>query len=408
MKLRSGHPYWLARDRLPRALPPLESDADCEALVIGGGVTGALCAHMLVEVGFDCILIDKRDFLAPSTAGGSTPASTALLLYELDTPLTELTERIGEEDAARCFLLGLEAINELERLAALIPGGCDFARRKSLYIASKEADAALLEREHRARTRLGFRVDHLSRRDMAGQTSIRAPAALLTHDAAEVNPYRLAHGLLLGAQSRGLRIFEGTRAEQYERAAGETRIVTATGHTIRARHVVFATGYEAHEQLQKYVGRLISTYACVTQPLRDTPGWPEHWLVWETAHPYLYIRSTPDGRAMIGGEDEPISDASQRDALIPRKSAALLARFADLFPDIRAEPGMSWAGFFAQTEDSLPFIGPAPAEQFPGALLALGYGANGITFSVIAARIIRDLITGSANNDARLFRLDRD
>jgi glycine/D-amino acid oxidase-like deaminating enzyme len=41
------------------------------------------------------------------------------------------------------------------------------------------------------------------------------------------------------------------------------------------------------------------------------------------------------------------------------------------------------------------------------AYFALGYGGNGVTYSMIAARIICDLYLGKANADARLFRFDR-
>ena len=57
------------------------------------------------------------------------------------------------------------------------------------------------------------------------------------------------------------------------------------------------------------------------------------------------------------------------------------------------------------TADGLPFIGPHPS--FPRACFALGYGGNGITYSAIAAGIIRDAYLRMANPTARLFRFDR-
>jgi glycine/D-amino acid oxidase-like deaminating enzyme len=37
----------------------------------------------------------------------------------------------------------------------------------------------------------------------------------------------------------------------------------------------------------------------------------------------------------------------------------------------------------------------------------LGYGGNGITFSMIASEIIRDLILGKTNKNAAIFSFDR-
>ena len=45
------------------------------------------------------------------------------------------------------------------------------------------------------------------------------------------------------------------------------------------------------------------------------------------------------------------------------------------------------------------------AADHPHTCFALGYGGNGITFSVIAAELIRDWWTGRPNPDAALFAL---
>src|SRR5262245_32461516 len=98
MDLRSGNPYWLVRDGLIEDYLPLKSDVRCDVLIIGGGISGALAAWELVRRGFDCVLIDKRDF-----GQGSTCASTCLLLYETDVMLSELIARRGERTAIRAW-----------------------------------------------------------------------------------------------------------------------------------------------------------------------------------------------------------------------------------------------------------------------------------------------------------------
>jgi glycine/D-amino acid oxidase-like deaminating enzyme len=67
--------------------------------------------------------------------------------------------------------------------------------------------------------------------------------------------------------------------------------------------------------------------------------------------------------------------------------------------------GYAWAGTFATTNDSLPFIGKLPG--YPGVWAALGYGGNGITFSVVAATILRDAWIGQPHPDAKLFDFSR-
>jgi len=72
---------------------------------------------------------------------------------------------------------------------------------------------------------------------------------------------------------------------------------------------------------------------------------------------------------------------------------------------IPLKPDFSWAGAFATTKDGLPYIGTIPER--PNTYFALGFGGNGITFSVIAAEILRDLIQGKKNENAKLFMFNR-
>jgi glycine/D-amino acid oxidase-like deaminating enzyme len=83
----------------------------------------------------------------------------------------------------------------------------------------------------------------------------------------------------------------------------------------------------------------------------------------------------------------------------------LARRFRQLFPALKLEDAYSWAGTFARTEDGLPFIGQQPGVR--NTWIALGYGGNGITFSLIAAEMIRDGILGRQNTDSNVFGFER-
>src|ERR1700679_4202837 len=119
MNLTSDLPFWTVRNGLICVYPALDADIRCEALVVGGGISGALLAHELVERGVDCVVIDRRDI-----GFGSTSASTALLQYEIDTPLYKLRKKVGPEAAERAYCLGVDSISRLQSLAGK---DCGFA-----------------------------------------------------------------------------------------------------------------------------------------------------------------------------------------------------------------------------------------------------------------------------------------
>jgi glycine/D-amino acid oxidase-like deaminating enzyme len=240
---------------------------------------------------------------------------------------------------------------------------------------------------------------------VAAESSLPHPAAILSRLGAQLDAYRFTYGLLKAAQRQGARIFDRTEVTRTQWDARGATLHTPRGR-VRARHLVCATGYEADGWLVRPLTELRSTFAFVTEPVPALDGWPARGcLIWETADPYVYLRTTPDRRIIIGGGDEPFYDPARRDRLLARKTGSLQRRLRQWFPRIRAAVACAWAGTFARTEDGLPWIGQHPRN--PRLWLALGYGGNGITFSLLAARLIRDGILGRPNPDGRLFGFER-
>ncbi len=193
--------------------------------------------------------------------------------------------------------------------------------------------------------------------------------------------------------------------ESYEVGPDGLTVATGSGVTARAKWIVFATGYEVVEVLKRDIVNLNSSFAFVSEPLETFPGWWEKCLLWETARPYIYIRTTVDGRAIVGGEDASYRNPLRRDAALKKKAAKLEKRFREMFPAIDLQPAYAWAGTFGETKDGLAYIGSV--SELPRCFFTLGFGGNGITYSVIAAEIVRDAIQGRKHPDARLFRFER-
>lgn len=402
MDLRSGTPVWLLEPGTLRGWPDLDGPCDADVVVVGAGISGALAALHLAEAGLDVLVLDRRE-----AGRGSTLASTALLQYEIDTSLVDLGEKIGCEPAARAYRRSAAAVERFGELVALLGDDCGFAWRPSLYLGVTEADAGQLDAEVRARRACGIDVELLDARDIRAQYPFQRPAAIRSALAAEADPLRLTLSLLRRAESLGAVIRTGAGADvaRIETGKGKPALTTVTGHVIRAGHVVLATGYESERYLPLPVGRLLSTYAMATEPEESLEGWDDRCLIWETARPYLYLRTTPSGRLIAGGEDERITDADARDARIGAKCADLVRRAGGIWPSLRLAPECAWAGFFGETPDGLPVIGTPP--NMPRSHFALGYGGNGITFGLIAAEIITASITGRADPDAELFSFGR-
>lgn len=401
MDLRSGHPFWLVSNPLFAVYPPAEGNLKSDVVVIGAGITGALVTLLLAKAGIDVITVDKRE-----VCWGSTAASTALLQYEIDTPLHELREMYGRAFADRCYHSCARAIQSLQDLACQLPVNPHFQRKPSIYLAKTKSSAAKLAKEFAARQDAGFDVEWWDAADVAKQTGISRPAAIFSREGAQVDAYRMAHGALQQAAAHGARIYDRTAVRQFLPDKSGVDVILENGQ-IRTKHVVFATGYEVKDFLRKKrVVDLNSSFALVTEPLTGTwPKWRDDALIWEMAKPYFYLRTTADRRIIIGGEDIPEPDADKRDALLPAKTRKLERALEKLLPGIDAQTSFAWSGTFGETADGLPYIGTLAG--FPRAFFALGFGGNGITYSILAAEIISATLRGEKHPDAELFSFDR-
>lgn len=400
MDLVSPQPFWPLKNGLLSVYPPLREDISCDVVILGGGISGALMAERLSEEGMNVTLVEKRD-----VGAGSTSASTALLQYEIDTSLLELSKLYGKERAERAYRLCHDSIDAIERMAEKLRIECSFQRRKSVYLASRKKDAKHLRAECTARCDAGIQVDYWDADAVAAHFSFSREAALVSVQGAELDCYIFAHALLRKSVENGARVFDKTVIRKNESGKSGVRLTTDRGCVIHAKYAIFATGYESQEFLPRKVVRLKSTYALASEPVPDFPGWWQRCLLWETARPYLYLRTTNDQRVLIGGEDDDFRNPARRDAAVDKKTDKLAQKFRELFPDIDLEVAYRWAGTFGETKDGLPYIGSI--RQMPHCCFVLGFGGNGISYSVIAADLVRDVIFGRMNPDIVLFGFDR-
>ncbi|MFC4779527.1 NAD(P)/FAD-dependent oxidoreductase [Paenibacillus sp. GCM10023252] len=392
MDLQSGSFYWpttLHEAETP-SYPPLAEDADCDVLIVGCGSSGAQCAYYLAETGLKIIMVDKR-----KAGMGSTATNTALIQYAGDKTFTGLVNSFGESCALRHLKRCEEAIQEIEASCASLPFDAEFVRRDTLYSAFCEEDVPQLQTEYALLTKHGFDVEWWEEERIASHYPWRRKAAIYYKNDAEMNPYTYNLGLLEHARSRGVRIYEHTEINGHQFEQDYNLFYTGDGYTIKASHVIIASGYEGLEFRGEKNAVITSSYSIVTEPVEAFTGWHVRTLLWDSARPYIYARTTADRRIIIGGLDESTSYAEQRDAKLKHKSELLLQELAKLFPAIPAKIAYQIAAFYGGTHDGLPIIGQY--DDFPRCYYLFGYGDNGTVYNMVLAREIRDLImTGSS------------
>lgn len=399
MHLTGGSPFYLIKDGLQTSYPKLLQNTETNIVIIGGGISGALSAYYLTNAGIDCILLDAR------TIGlGSTCASTSLLQYELDTPLHILKEKIGERNAGKAYRLCGDAIDTIMQIMNDI-NFKDYQNTASLFFSTHSSEKKFMRKEFDARRSAGFHVSLLNKDELKNEYGLKANYAILSQEGCCTDAYALTYALLNYSIKKGLQVFDRTAIKKINYKKNTT-LTTEDGYLIKAKNIINATGYEVVNFIPKGIVDFYCTYAVASEQASEKNQYEKNKvMMWNTDDPYLYMRLTKDNRIIVGGRDESFSNSFTRQTLLDKKARQLQKDFNKVFPALELKKEFVWSGTFGKTKDSMPYIGAY--KKTPNTYYALGFGGNGITFGVVAAKILCDTICAKPNANAKLFSFER-
>ena len=177
---------------------------------------------------------------------------------------------------------------------------------------------------------------------------------------------------------------------------GESPTVTTDdGRKYSAASLVLATNYPL---ISKMFAELPAyrTYAVgIRVPRVSVPA----ILLWDTADPYVYVRTQPmdDGNLLIvGGEDHRTGQADDGRERFERLAAWAKKNVKFDGDMISGEVAYEWSGQCVETHDGLAFIGRFSAGE-PNVYLITGDSGMGMTHGTIGGMLVSDLIFGREN-----------
>lgn len=390
MRLRTAESYWLLKNGLMHSYPSLQEDLETDLVVIGAGITGALVSHSLKKAGYKVVVLDKGD-----VAFGSTAASTSMIQYEIDEMLIDLSEKIGKQSAAECYLAGVKSIQDLSILVKEESIDCDFQIKKSLYLAHDQKTEEKLYQEYLLRREIGIQIDWLSPEEIYKRYGIKSLSGTLSECGASVDIYQLAHGLFYKNStdtSNPLQVYDHSPFKNVEETKDGVIVHLENGFTVKAQKAIYCSGFETTKMFKEHIAHLFETFACVSEPCKHLTEKIGDTLVWTTGNPYIYLRTTGDNRVLIGGEDSSFRLGLLAETIKKHKSHILQDKVKEMMPDLHFIEDFTWSGVFGQTKDALPYIGSSP--EYKNSLFVLGFGGNGITFSVQAMDLILKCLKG--------------
>jgi glycine/D-amino acid oxidase-like deaminating enzyme len=368
--------YWLADDRAGFSENRLEGQVD--VAVVGGGVTGCACAHVLADAGRRVRLYDAREI-----AGGASGRNGGFALRGGAPAYDIARERLGPERAQELWRLTERYLDRLEELA-----GDAFHRTGSLRLAADRQERDELEAEFQALREDGFAVEW--RDDLPAPLAGRYDGAISNPIDGSLQPARWVRRLAARVAAAGADLREGETVESLGELDSDQVVVATDGYT----HGLLP---ELDAVVQPTRGQVL-----VTEPLsRHLFPCPHH-----ARHGYDYWQQTPDGRLVVGGSRDKAADEEQtaEEATTPLIQGHLKRFVHELTGD---SPAIThrWAGIFGVTPDQLPLVGLVPGHD--GVWVSVGYSGRGNVMGFACGELLAHAVLGREQPELELFETAR-
>ncbi|HAX74245.1 MAG TPA: FAD-binding oxidoreductase [Firmicutes bacterium] len=412
MKIIGDTPVWAKVNKeIGQKYPSLSKNIETDVVVVGGGSTGALTSHYLMKQGIKTVLVDKFEIGMTATS-----ATTAILQYEIDCDLIGLKAHAGEQEAKDAFLYDYQAVMEIGQIVKEINSDCQFNFTPCFYYTEDPGKIDYMEDECKQRQAIGIHCELYKPETHPDKFSFNYTAGIFSHyGGATMDPLRFTRDLIDYNAKNGLNVYEHTNIVDFDLSDKGVTLRTDMDFEIKATRVIFCTGYDAltfFDEKNPFV-KTARTFSIVSKPVESFTGWEAQCIIRDDKSPYTYLRTTPDNRIIIGGEDvafnhldDEVANMGSRHPLALQQYHQLLKRARQMFPSIENIKTDYWYhGVFADTKDTLPFIGKHP--DYPGAYFNLGYGSNGILYSLIGSKLIVQDYQGYNPKELQMYRFNR-
>ena len=359
----------------------LDKNIEVDTLIIGAGMTGMTAAYYLKDKNI-CV-VD-----ASIIGHGVTLNTTAKINYFQERIYTKISNTTNLNNAKKYLKSQKYAIDNLINIINSEKIDCDLEKVPSFVFANTESEAEPLNNEVKFLKSNGIKVYEKNLPD-----KITSYKSYYVDDTYIFNPIKYLQGLY-NILIKNIHIYENTKIIKIEKIDNYF-ICSSTSYHIKTKNVILACHYPyfIYPFLLPFKSSIEKSYIIVSKVKED-----KKFTCISSNTPTYSCRYYNDGENIYQ-----ISLAESHNTSVKQNDAYHFNRVKEIFKLKEEDIVMKYSNVDIMTVDNMPYIGKLKKNMY----IACGYNTWGMTNSVLAARIISDLILGKDNEFKHIFNPNR-
>ena len=330
----------------------LNSNLNCDWLIIGAGYTGLSAARKLGQIcpNQKILLVDAQ--LAGE--GASSRNSGYLVDTTLNDGFTSNKELESYKKKTDIYSLGIEAIKNFIKKYQV---DCDWNESGKYFASSKIEDKKILDNFSRTLSKLGFEHNFLEKRELSKRLGTNFyNVALYTKGGILLHPAKLARSMIK-ALPNNVQLYENSSLLNWN-SIKDYILCNFNNGSIKTKKIIFATnGFLKSLGIKVNYNFPITLTASMTRQLSDKEfdsiGKPKEWGVLPVKPMGATIRMTKDKRILIRNTAEVNNSFIMSREILNKRSKIQKYGIKKRFPQLPDEIiQSSWSGIVSRTRNS--------------------------------------------------------
>ena len=356
---------WEENSDLP-SFDTLEGEADTDVLIVGGGISGILCAYKLRELGIDYILVEADKICRKTTA-----KTTAKITSQHGLIYSRLIREFNRDYAKAYYEANEQALKDYRKLFQNID--CDYKETETCVYSRH--DKGKITEELDALKSLGIESNFVVNTELPFEIA----GGVKFFGQATFNPLKF-----IATIAKGLNIYENTRVLKITKNAAYTE-----KGRVRAKKIIITTHFPFIDKHGFYFLKMFQerSYVILLEGAKEIRG--------------AYAPEDSSGLSFRGyGDLLLLGGSNHRTGKSGCGWEYLYEAAKKYYPD--ASVKKEWATQDCISLDGVPYIGKYSLLS-EDLYVATGFNKWGMSSSMVAATLLCDLITGKKNKYEKIF-----